>query len=958
LRRGFVAAVLCGIFVIVAGTAQGAEDRLDDAVKVFQCKFDEVWDVNFDGWPDKWVRSTGLQYPHYVKIAIQDDAGASGKRVLQFELDGAAAAISSPPIRVLSRFSYVFEALVKTENLKHTAVVISLDFCDAAGRVVVSESSPPISVTKDWQKVRLGLEPGNSTVEHVVINIKTVRGSKGDLQGRVAITDLWLARLPRIVISTDNPCNVYTELGDVVVHCELSGIREQNPEIRFQLFDAFNRERDGANFKLNGRPIVDVQQAASDQAAAPDAPNGYEGRETWRPKIPDYGFYRVDVRMLSSGSPGGQDDADRQLGKGDMWLAVMPPLTMPNQGEFGWTLPEADRPLQFQDLSRLLPQVGINWVKLPVWYSASDPRRGDELIRFVELLGASNIEAVGIIDRPPAASKTEDSTLRVLPAAEVLLDTASPWLASLEPVMTRLSLRVRWWQLGRDGDASFASVTDLVDRIRELRTFLFRFGQDVQLGLNWEWESGNEIPGQVSWDFEQLCIKPQPAEGKFSELLSMTRNNSAAHWIQVEPPPWPEDVVTYDEATQSVRASEFVRRLVIAKVRGATRIIVSNPFDDHHGLMDTRGMPGELLLPWRTTAAMLGGAEYLGQLRLPAGSENHLFQRPDGELVMVAWNRAPTREVLYLGENVRTFDLDGRALQPAVPMDDEGDNENENVSIIETGPRPVFVLGLHEAITRWRMAMTFERGQVPSIYSKPHPNTLKFKNFFPQGVGGSLRIIVLEDHAFDEPSGDDDQPKESTGFVQDRTWTIEPPQATFAIAANEEKSFPFEVRLKKAFFGKQPIRVDFKIQADEAYNFSVCTDLEVGTEDLTLDVGTRLKDDGALIVEQLMTNRAERLADFRCKLYSKVQRPQRMQVYRLGPNVDRKIYRFRDGRELVGQEMLLEIEELNGPRFLRYRFVATDGSEIESQSENGETIPAPAGVKASSQPQAPAKLDG
>jgi hypothetical protein len=156
--------------------------------------------------------------------------------------------------------------------------------------------------------------------------------------------------------------------------------------------------------------------------------------------------------------------------------------------------------------------------------------------------------------------------------------------------------------------------------------------------------------------------------------------------------------------------------------------------------------------------------------------------------------------------------------------------------------------------------------------------------------------------------------------------------------------------------------VDFTIQADESYHFSVYTDLEVGTEDLTLDVHTHLNDDGALIVEQLMTNRAERLADFRCYLYSKVQRPQRVQVYRLGANgsnVDRKIYRLRDGEKLVGQEMLLEIEELNGPRFLRYRFVATDGSEEEDQpGDDADKSQDPGSAEASSQEHSQVKLDG
>ena len=904
--RAFIWA--CAASAILAGGATATEDRPADAVNVYHCTFGEEWDVNFDNWPDKWVRKTGLQYPHYVEIAIQDNADTPAKRHLQFDLDGAAAAVSSPPIRVLSRFSYMFEALLKTEKLKHSEVVVTLDFCDSEGRVLVSESSPPISVTKDWQKIRLGpLEPGDSKVDRVMINLVTVRGSKGDLHGRVSIADVWLARLPRIAVSTENPCNVYTALDEVVVHCELSGIRERNPEIRFQLFDAFNRERDAANFKLNGRLIVDDQQQSSElKDSSGSSTNGYEGREKWQPKIPDYGFYRVDVKMLSSDSAHGQDDAQgRQLGKGDVWLAIMPPLPPPKQGEFGWTLPDADKPLRFQDLSRLLPLVGINWVKLPVWFDANDARRGDELIRFVELLGASNIEAVGVIDHPPASVKQAGRSGRELPIAELLLDTTSPWLASLDPVMTRLSLRVRWWQLGRDGDTSFTSGTELIKRLAELRTLLFRFGQDVSLGINWDWESGNEIPGKVSWDFEQLCIKEHLSEQKFDELLSTPRNNSALHWILVEPPPWPKEVSPYDEATQSARASEFVRRLVTAKVRGANQIMVSNPFDDHHGLMDSRGMPGELLLPWRTTAAMLGGTKYLGQMRLPAGSENHIFHRPDGQLVMVAWNRKPTREVLYLGENVTTFDLEGRLIAAAIDRENAGDKE---VDTIELGPKPVFVLGLHEAISRWRMATAFEHIQVPSINRLPHANSLKLKNFFPQGVGGSFRIVVPQDHGLDESSANKGQPKESTDFVPDR-WTIEPPHGTFALAAGEETTIPFEVRLKNAFFGKQPIRVDFfNVQADETYNFSVYTELEVGTGDLSLDVHTYLNEDGMLIIEQLMTNRAERLADFRCKLYARAGKPLRMQVYRLGPQVDKKIYRIPNGKELVGRKMLLDIE--------------------------------------------------
>jgi hypothetical protein len=116
--------------------------------------------------------------------------------------------------------------------------------------------------------------------------------------------------------------------------------------------------------------------------------------------------------------------------------------------------------------------------------------------------------------------------------------------------------------------------------------------------------------------------------------------------------------------------------------------------------------------------------------------------------------------------------------------------------------------------------------------------------------------------------------------------------------------------------------------------------LEVGTQDLTLDIACHLDKEGTLLVEQLMTNAAPQFADFRCYLSAKGRRPQRIQVYRLGPNLDRKVYRFPNGRGLVSKEMLLEIEELNGPRVLKYRFVPEDKPKPPDESaERGEQLP-------------------
>jgi hypothetical protein len=83
-----------------------------------------------------------------------------------------------------------------------------------------------------------------------------------------------------------------------------------------------------------------------------------------------------------------------------------------------------------------------------------------------------------------------------------------------------------------------------------------------------------------------------------------------------------------------------------------------------------------------------------------------------------------------------------------------------------------------------------------------------------------------------------------------------------------------------------------------------------------------------------------------------------MQVYRLGPNVDRKIYRIPDGKDLIGNKMLLDIEELNGKRVLKYRFVATAESKATDDNASDPNAKTPGGSEASSRQPPKTDIDG
>ena len=415
LRRpvaSILAMLAFGCAVAVASIAQSAaleDDHPPDAIEVFHCNFDQSWDVNYDLWPDRWVRQTGLDYPHYVDVQIRDDDDlkASGGRCLEINLNGASAAVSSPPIRVISRFSYLLMTKIKLTDVNRSDVTLAVDFYNAAGKLLQTQHGEQSSRADGWHQIKIpSIDPKDPSIDRAIITVVARRGSKGDLKGKVALADVWLARLPRISVSTNCAFNVYSDPKDVVVNCELSGIRERDPEIRFQLMDAASKELHGSSVHLNGRLIVEDTKKASDIVdGVGNTPAGYEGSTQWRPTIPGYGFYSVVVKMLSSDSSGKHTDDEREMDRRVIWLAVVPPLPMPAQGDFGWSLPEGDHPLSFQQLTQLLPMVGINWLKMPAWYNASDTARGDEIIRFVEMLGASNIEVVGVIDRPPAGSE-------------------------------------------------------------------------------------------------------------------------------------------------------------------------------------------------------------------------------------------------------------------------------------------------------------------------------------------------------------------------------------------------------------------------------------------------------------------------------------------------------------------------------------------------------------------------
>ena len=870
--------------LILAALASGTSDAQpgsapSDAVEIFHCSFARDWDANFDDWPDGWQRQRGAEYPHYVKIGIEADATASQERCLTIGLDGGAAAVHSPELQVSPNFSYVLHCRVKSAGLKHDRVFVTIDFLDEDGNWLESATSEPMENTSSWIDVQVGpVSPVSDRVRKAVLSL-SVRplGKRSDIVGSVSLDEVGLGRLPRMEVGTDSSFNVYTDPDEIVVTCELSGIRDRSPDILFELLDFSGQILDSHRTQLAGRAIEEAlidPSAVTSQAAA--KPAGYEGETTWQPPIADYGHYRVRVTMLVNNDVMNQKTIS---------MAVVPPLPNPPQGPFGWTLHRGDSPLSFAQLTELLPLTAINWVKMPVWFRADDDSRGDQLVMFTEQLAASDIEMVGILDAPPPGTELHKRMGQSVSIADILSLDPSNWRDSLDAVMTRLSLRIRWWQLGGDHDTGFVGYPGLIRKLHDVREQLFRFGQEVRMGLSWRWIYQHDIHPLAPWNFQQFFSSPALTGDEIGAYLTATAGGVRDRWVLVEP--LPRDQYSADD-----RVRDLVSQMLAAKIHGADAIFVPQPFSTEVGLMNDDGTPGELLLPWRTTAALLSNAEFLGSIHMPAGSQNRIFAKKDGDVVMAIWNDVVDEEVIYLGEAVRALDIWGRETTPA---------NREHRSVIPVGPLPTFVTGVSKPVALWRMALKFDDERIPSVFGRSHRNGIRVMNSFEQGGGGTMTI--------EPPTG----------------WRITPARIDFKAARGEKIEKRFEVTLPQdASSGPQPVLVEVDLLADRHYHFTVYRRLTVGLGHLNVEISTHLDSDGTLVVEQQMTNSSSTTPDFKCLLYAPGRRAQRSQVYRLGGSADIKIYRYAQGRELIGKELWLHAEEVGGSRVINHRFIAEE----------------------------------
>jgi len=553
-------------------------------------------------------------------------------------------------------------------------VFLSLTLLDGQQQRLETLTSEKIRQTDGWERLRLGpVSMDRPEARLALLGLHVEPGDRADLTGTVCFDDVRLSRRPRVTLTADDPLRLYVNPNAVAVTCRVSGFDDPEAAVAFSLEDPAGRL-----LAESREPLGDFQTPEQGEGSRPvfasREPGQAPGQAVWRPPVPGLGFYRVRAQLMGHKGP-----LSERVAIGVTVIDPRPTLPAP---EFGWTVPRGTETLSLDTLIALIEASAVGRVKYPLWLDPEDAAGADEAIRLSRELPDRGIQLVGLLGNPPFEVPNRYDPDAPPTVAEVFQAPPELWGPSLEKVMVRMHTRIQRWQLGRDGDTSLAGYPRLAEKIAQIKAELDRVAYDFHVGLAWDWSAGPppESSGALPWRFVSVAPDPTLGPDQLGQVLSDTARRGTERWVSLAP-------LDASHATEE-RAADLVRRIVAAKEHGADAIFVPSPFSTDHGLLDADAAPGELWLPWRTTATLLSGTAPAGSLQLPGGSENRLFVR-DNDTVMVFWSAGVAEERIWLGPNAREMDVWGRVRE----LSPEGPRPG-----IEAGPVPRFVVGVEAAL--------------------------------------------------------------------------------------------------------------------------------------------------------------------------------------------------------------------------------------------------------------------
>lgn len=881
--------------------------------------FERDDDTDADAWPDRWQRRNTVGYPTYVigEIAGRDeelqqlarDIDASltrgyqkFKRLvrntpaiadrlppllpsvadgvvdhhLRVTMDGGRFQAQSPVVPAGPTYQYQLRCELMCRGLNYDSAFVELVFVDEKGNELATKPTSAVRGTTPWtiKIVRSIRAPAGTVGMFLRTNVVGDADGREDIHAVVGFDNLNIQRFPQLQIATDRKFGIYRPDDSVAVTVEAKGVEADAQSLNLVLLD-----HEGRVFR---RSATDIDHQTNPPSA------------TWSIGRLGPGHYHVVASVAEpSRSPSGRlanrsPASPHQLGTETSFSVLNPSLDGPPHGPFGWSIkdpiPDDISPPQYADY---LNDAGVTWLKYPCWINGDDTRKAERLSALLGRLQDDGIRPVGRLDRPPPHHPVAALARgREAQVAAAFFRDASVWQPELEPIMNRLTLKVRHWQLGADDDFSFLEQSKLKSQVAAIRSGLQGFGQPLDLTIPWPWLEETLPPRESSWQAVYRSSMPPLSADELKQSLQQVRRDDSGGpdtWLAINP-------ISRDRYDTRTRAADLVRRMAAVRAHRVAAAFISDPHDEQNGILHPDGHPSELFLPWRTASRLLGNRRYAGSLRLPSGASNEVFTG-GGSAVWMVWSPEPITEEIYLGENVEQIDLWGRA--QAVPTVARGSKTRHQIKM---GPMPTFIVGVNPQLMEFRMSVELPHQRLDSLLGQMQALGVQFANPTRESLVGAIRI------------------------TPPRSWRIAPESQAWELLPGRGAQVPFEVVLSNtAQVGSIQLPIEFDLETDPPQSITVHRRMSVGPTGLTITASTKLLRNGELRILMEMTNLSGREQSYDCLLFPPPGRQYQMRYITIPPGetATREFY-WPQGAELIGKRMLLRAVEQDGNRILNY----------------------------------------
>jgi len=827
------------------------------------------------------LRATGIlqNVSDRLPNLLPSIADALVDRYLRVELDGGQFRTQSPVLPASRRFQYQFSCEIYTRGLEHDSAFAEFVFLDDDGNVIETHTTEPVSGTQDWRTLSIPAVQPPFGATGMLVRLQVLHSDDGleDIRGTIGFDNVRIDKHPQLAVATDRPLGVYRNGQSIVASARIMGLPKGQSNIQFALYDNAGEQIATASRQVEIEPI---EASSNDSGSA--ALDSLGTAVTWELPPLGPGFYRIDafvegsrVATLASHTT----------------VAVIDQLVHgPPHGCFGWSMPDGRQSVSSRELAPWLVNYGVAWVKYPCWLASDDVDAAEETAAIFSRLQDQGIETVGLLDTPPESQRHlyELRGRRDSVAAQLFRDQTT-WQPLLEPVMTRMTLKVRRWQLGADRDHSFLGRPGLDELISQISTGLQGYGQPIDIAISWPWEESQPRDGRASWQAECRSSDPPLGARELDAYLSLrgldTRQGSPNTWLLVDP-------ISSKRYDQSARIQDLVLRMATVRSHRVQAAFISDPYDPHHGILRSDGRPNELLLPWRTTSRLIGSLRRAGSLQLRGGTENVVFAGKNRSVVMM-WSPVEGEERLYLGEDAQLIDVWGRTSD--LPIEYDGD---QPLQTVKTGPKPVFVVGADPSLLAFRMSVRIDPARLDSLIGRDQGLAVTISNPMEEGLVGDLRIAAPE------------------------SWSVNIPKRSWQLLSGSTASEKFMVSLTNtAMIGEYEVPLHFELDTIPSKRITVYRHVTVGPEGIEVETKTRLLNGGELQVRIELTNRTDKSRSFVCHLFPPPGRQFEERIITIAPGATvRRDFYWSDAEAFIGKEMKLRADEQDSPRVINYRF--------------------------------------